>query len=903
MKLKRERSDNNSLTKKDFEFLNVAKRVVRRLRMFRVSSIYRMFGGDKDRARGILAKLSGAGYFVNIPGQDHHLFFSNNPNFYTPKELLGLIPEKEKQRILRHIPADDSIDIEDLAENLYGKRIGEELLRTFLSNYVKRGLMSVTESGVYRLTTLGKEYGLDLQSLRTIDAHILEETLVLRRKGDGRFKSFGEVRFALQKDLDAKIIEPIDVISLVKGDSFTILPLCEILFGNRFTDTRLLSAILEKEQPVLTVTSGLVQGNYLGYRIDKCRTLSFDSGLNEIETQFAVANLLLKNLEKITRGKLFVVMGDDDWDLALSYARLAQAAEGKSFGPSWGQAWTRGGATYEMKKRLEWLAFYRKWKIQQQIIIPYQYRIGRSLLNRQEVFDRIQVWKSEYRLIMEILTAKEKNFSYPRKYEEIVDVKELTDHKSSRKRIVTPDSLVLKLGDKQIQVVHNTQFSSITQYVDPLYTSESVMRNLGAKGKEMPWILMDCHQEKFFAASIQNHWVMTLPGLQDSTLAAQYRIPEFERFVLQSKSHRQNTFRKEPSSSGAIVLEPYKDGRLAFRLLNNTFLDILEREKNNLEKTETLAVVNDTQFGSVTMFPDYLAKFLDYSLYERKVQRIWANGDIIHGVIYPNHFAENRPYRLTSVDSQLRFAKFLMGPIIQYAPNLYSYVQWMGNHEWNIWQNNITGENALLALEFYFQGLIDGQRMAGRKIKFQEAISASRIRWSQTTNPGGGDMMNHPFHSDIIAGFKVAMTHMWLPHGGGRTPVDMQRRWLRGMAFAAKDINIMVGGDKHSIWMSQEADKFLIQTPAAAGQSGFELARGLMSTIQFVLITFSNRKGVTVEFIPWEFLDKYHCQSPFLKGKDNELKRPERDTKEYRYMKTSPFVEHLIDEVTQGREV
>ena len=166
-----------------------------------------------------------------------------------------------------------------------------------------------------------------------------------------------------------------------------------------------------------------------------------------------------------------------------------------------------GGLSTELQRRLSAQSFYRKWGIQWEYIIPYQYRIGRSLMSAKQVKRLIGVSKSEYRLIVEILVAKKQGFDYPKIYEQVVDVKALESNPKA-KRIVTPDTLVLKVGEREIQFVHNAAFSNITQYVDSLAPIEMTMRNLGARGEKLPWIIADGHQERFYGTYLQGHWIL-----------------------------------------------------------------------------------------------------------------------------------------------------------------------------------------------------------------------------------------------------------------------------------------------------------------------------------------------------------------------------------------------------------
>lgn len=885
-----------------------------------------------NSVRGILGKFVEWGalsrFTVGRPGlETHEEYICNLPRFYTPEELKKLIPDGEKSRVLNNlvgnydsevlielVPDDVRILLFDLLSAKpkslkvlsaeLGAVIGGDLLDKVLEYFVDKEVVWETKKG-YALSGLGREFGVDVQSIRTLDAIALENAAIIGEEKAVKLPaSLEEVAEILEQDLRDKAVRPLDVTEYTRDERFRLMWLCEVLYGNQFTDENLLNWVLNgRVSPNITIASGLVQGTFTGYRVDKSRVLATKEGLNKIATQFHSAHLLNQKLEEITQGKVFNVLGDDEWDLAHSYAKLLQLAEGKV----WSHGVSTRGLSSELKRRLNITEFYRKWQIQWEIIVPYQLRIGRSLWNADEVFAQIGVNKSEYRLIIEILVAKRNNFDYPKEYEQIVNIDALfAEAPQKRERIVTPDPLILRVGNREIQFVHNAAFSDITQYVDSLAPLEMTMRNLGARGENLPWIIADGQQERFYATYLQGHWIMNLPGLQNPLPSSRYRTKTFNTRILSSKSHRQNTFRKEPVTSGVVELEALEDGRIRFRLFNHAIKNVLESQKDELEVREIVALPTDLQHASITMYPEMEIKYLDHALYEREAGRCYENGDVLHGFHYPQHVAENRPNRLVSVDSQQRFTLSVQIPLIVDAPNLHDFLAWLGNHEWGIWGNSLTGTNALFPLEAYMRGYIDRAKKCGcekcERFKNMRAMTVNRIRWTKTPNPRP-DKVNWPFFTTEIAGFKMAITHMWQPHGGGRTPVDQQRRWLYNMATACGDIDIMFGGHKHSIWMAQVAEKWLIQMAAGAGQSGYALQRGLMDQVMFTLAEFSNRDGITIEFIPWQFLEEYKCQCPFYKGKDKELELPRPGTLEYKYGKNSPLIEHMIDEVTQYLDV
>ncbi len=885
----------HNLTPAMKKFYERVMRLLEEKRCVRVSDVHAAIRGDKDKIRGKLIRLTGASLIVNIPGE-HHLFFANASGFYKSGELQKLVPSREQNRIAAQF-VQGPMTVTRIAQQLYGKRVGELFLTAYLTDFVERGLLSF-EDDKYAKTKHGHEFGIDAQSVKTLDAMELENKLHVKSEEKAPdFKSLGEVSAALKKNREDLTVHPVDLNDEIGSKSaVTLLLGAEFLFGNQDTAMELLEWALTQTRPDISLVTGLVQGTFSAVQTKKARVLAEEQKLNKIGPQISSAGLLLKALERITKGTVGVVQGDDDFMTAENYANIAMLAEGHS--------WTFGINKKSLSAELNRQLFIREQRLKQYIqwenIIPYWYRIGRSLKNAAEMYEAIGVPKSEYRLIIEILCALRNHFPYPKEYEEMVNVPALQGNVG--RRIVSPDSLSLKFWDKEIRLVHSTQFSDVTQYVDPLATLEKITRHMGARDIKMPWMTIDGHQEFFYGTYFQGHWVMTLPGMQDATLAAQYRKKVFHTRVLTSKAHRQNTFRKSPATPGMPEFTFLKDGRIRLRLLNDTTKRVLEAQRGKPEESAYICYVNDTQFGSITMQPEFLMKYMDYSLYACKATRLRFNGDILQSVMYANVFAENRPIRLVSVDSQQRFAVAVMVPLIHDAPALRCVNAWMGNHEWATWGNSLTGENALYFLEAELKGFIEGQKRAGKNPLLSDASTISRIMWKKTVNPGP-DRILYPMFMEKVGGFTIAYAHQWQPFGGGRTPVDQPRKWLSNMADAAGPLDLLMGGHLHSLWWAQEYGKFLLQNAAAASQSGYELARGLMSTVMFTQLHVSNRTGITIEFIPWQFLQKYRCRSPYLRGMDKALELPPDDSREYAIGEYSPFVTRIIDELTYYRKM
>jgi len=879
------------------------QRTIRNIELLPFAKQLGAIGGKRveklNTIRGILAKFVEWEVLTKFKPATYSVYLCNLSDFYQPEELSKIISDKETNLITKRLNG-KPVPFKTLAKE-FEKIIGCNLLATLLSFYIDKGVLEETKSG-FRISTIGQEFGSDPTSIQTLDTIALENQLALKKKEEAakfRFATLSDISDAQKKDLENK---EVPVIEFPHKKVLRISTLGEILYGNQFSDNAFVEAWLKLQKesgfkPDVTLVTGLVQGTFLGYRVDKVRTLTVERFLNEIGPQYSAADLLLKQLEGITQGRVFYQQGDDDWDLAKNYALIARAAE-------------KGVAQHgvsnlspEATRYLINIHFYRKLFIQWEIIQRYMYLIGRSLKNVQEVSEETEgeVEKNEYRLIVEILKAQEAKLPYPEEYKKVVNVNALNTAQIG-KRHVTPDPLILKIGGFTIQSVHNTSFSDITQYMDSLMIPEMNIRARQVLGETTPNIFIDFHQERFYLARVSDSLVMNLPGCQNTTLANRWKSKTFFSKVLSSKAHRQLTFRKEPITPGITNFEVHEDGRIKMTILNRKILEVIEAAKGSKEVVDTVSYVSDLQFGSITARPEFAIRYMDYSLYERQANHMINNGDLLHTFVYPNHGPENRPDRLISVDSQERFLVSVMAPIIVDAPALRKWIGQMGNHEWNVWSGGLTGQNNLKCIELYLKGYFEALQKRGLLDRSIDVSLVSRIRFMNSGNPTG-DHLNHPYSTICVpSGYKIGVQHMWQA-GGGRTPVEQMIRWVKKMAHGAADLHVLFGGHWHSLWMSMVYNILMVQVPASAGISGFELQRGLISQVMFVLAEFSNKRGITIEIIPWQFLANYKCQSPFYKGKDKELELPKPGSIEYKHGRHSALIEQMIDDITQYVEV
>ena len=766
--------------------------------------------------RGILSKFVEWKALSVFKSGTHINYLCNLPGFYNAEELLKLIPGDEISRILKSLA--DGPKTPAMLEQEVGRTVGVHVLETILNYYVSKEVIQPVSrpKGAFKLTEGAKLTGTDPDSLLGLDLFKAENLLDQQEDQEAQkieaedTKTLGQLA---RTDLESKTIVP--QIIKVKGESAKIVTIGEVRLGNQFTDFELLNFAeeqMKKDKPDVVVASGFVQGDHRSYQVERLRALTKVAMLHKIASQYKHADRFLRDYEEVA-GLVFYLLSDDDMNIAKSRTLIAMK---ELFGLR------RSGlsALYpEEISRLsgrDYVAYYEKqWgKIQ-----PYMYRIGRSLLNKDEVNEIVPgLNKSEFLLILMVLLFKKFGHEIPESFAKVVDVEALFGDKAGSKRHVTPDPIMLKLmfGDKEetyktLHFIHNTGYSDVTQNLDSLIVMEKDFRLLQARGIKTPNFVFDFQQERFFGTNVGGTFMFNLSGCQNTLLAASRRLKTFNTQIVGEKSHKQNTFRKEPVSSGIHGFEIFEDGRFKFRVLNHSTMKILENSKNVPEVKKRLALFQDTQTGSPQMRLEWAIKAHGLALYgPNPVQHVSYNGDLIHGFsIYMQFVSESRIKKLVSIKSQQAMFEKCFLPFYP-APTVKHIGRVLGNHEWDNLMAKKEGGDPLSFLESaltnkyasynagYREALVASGFKGDIKVPYPdvEIIPYSRGRTRQSGNPEGGGTAHWPFYTkDIGGGFKYAVQHKWQPFGGGgRTPVDSQIRWMTNMAKATRGINVMFGG-------------------------------------------------------------------------------------------------------------
>jgi len=866
-----------------------------------------------NKARGLLSKFVEWGALTQLkrPGEKHLIYLCNLPDFYSADELKNLSPEYNKVKILNSFG-----DGWELVESISSAvNMKPWFLEQLLSTYVDEGLLNVKVNAknsvkFYRLDKGLKEIGvISAETIRAFSIIKANNALEQEQERSAMAKKFGslsELAKLQEEDLNRKIVRTKDINVLNGSAKFAFVG--ELSLGHQFADVNLINyflGILREFGPDFLIASDFVQGDFKGIQVDRLRTLARVGGLNKVSVQHGAAHLVLKELEKITKQKVVYQLSDDDWQISVSRALIAleQYMGLRKSGLS--------SMFPEEIKRLSGEDYRRFMKFQWTIIQPYMYRIGRTLFNAEEVKNIIGEEISEYLLIVFIMLFERRGIEIPNKWKLIVDMEALHGNKRKSKLEVTPDPIILRLGDefsgKIIKIVHNMGFSSVTQYSNSLQIPEMVSRHLQARGVETPFLLADFHQERFFGTLIGKNiqsknptFVFNLPGCKNTILDATSSLKSFVSFnILSDKVHRQNTFRKEPSTPAITCFEVFPDSRIKFRLLTHRVQDVIETNKGKPEEKELMAIFQDLQFGSIQMRPEWVIKAHDYALFAREATIADYNGDIIQGINYKQTYAENRPTKLVSVSSQQSFAGRILEPFYP-SPKIKRIQIRTGNHEWNTFGAAEAGQNNLLvffkSLSSYFMGL-------GRTDI--SVICDSRVRLKNSPNPGGATI-NWPYTTGVVAGgFKYAIQHKWaFSEGGGA--INTMVQWVNRMAGSVGDVDLLIAGHKHMFATGLVGEKLFLQLPGLIDQSGYEMAGGYMPQSLLVLVEFSNKEGITVELVPMEFLENYKCQSPAYKDIDAQglLDRPKPGTVDYKYGRDSAYIHSVEDEIdSEYREV
>lgn len=869
---------------------------------------------------GIVRKFQEWGILFPFKTGTHYSYVCNLPNFYPPEELLSLIPKEEISRIIRPL-ADGCPKTLEALEQEAGGTVGVNVLKTILDHFISKGVIAAVSKpkGAFKLTEAAKLTGTDPDSLLALDLFKAENLLDQEEDREAQKADPQDTRTLgklAKEDLASKTIVP--RIVEVGGDSARFFAIGEARLGNQFTDFDLLHFAeeeMKKVRPDIVLASGFIQGDHRSYQVDRLRALTKVALLHKVASQYKNADRFLRSYEEYA-SSVFYLQSDDDMNVAKSRTLIAMKE-------LLGLRRTGMGTLFpEEIARLSGRDYVGYLEKQWEYVQTYMWRIGRSLFNKDEVNAIVPgLNKSEFLLILMVLLFKKFGHEIPESFAKVIDVEALFGDKAGSKRHVSPDPVLLKLvfgedtkNTKLLHFIHNAAYSDVTQYLDSLFIMEKSFRQLQARGVEIPNFVFDFQQERFFGTNVGGSLIFNLPGCQNTVLAASRRLRTFSTQIVGEKSHKQNTFRKEPVSSGIVDFEVLKDGRFKFRVLNNATMRILENNRTVPEVKERLALFQDIQVGSPQARLEWAIKAHDLALYgPNPVDHVSYNGDLLHGFsIYPQFVSESRIKKMVTIKSQQAMFEKCFLPFYP-APTVKHIGRVLGNHEWDNLMTKKEGGDPLSFLESALTNKYamfnEGYRKALLDIGFKgevripypnvEIIPYSRGRTSQSGNPEGGGTAHWPFYTKTIGGgFKYAAQHKWQPFGGGgRTPVDSQIRWMTNMAKAARGINVMFGGHWHSFWVAMVADILMLQMPGLIDQSGLELGFGLTPLSLFCMVEFSNKDGITVEMYPMEYLVEYQCVSPFYKDKNELLVRPKPDTREYDFAFDSPLIHQWEDEV------
>lgn len=838
-------------------------------------------------------------------------YLCNLPNFYNAEELLKIFSEEDTSRIIG--PLTNGPMTTPALEQALGGGIGIHILETILKHYIEKNVIEHNKKG-YKLSSAARLTNTDPAGLLALELFEAENLLDQEEEDSAKkieISSPEDLEKIAEDDIRSKTIKTIPIQTDPKKDNLRFICFGEMRIGNQFTDYPLVNFTIseaEKIKPDVIFSSGMIQGDHRSFQVERLRAL-MSGPLSRISAQMKVADYYLKQFEKCAEIAVWDILGDDDWNIGKSRTLIAMKEL---------LGLRRAGYSELLPTEVARLAgrdYVKYLKTQYEHVAPYMHRIGRTPLNKKEVNELVPgVERDEFLLILMVLLFQKFNHEIPKDFLRVVDLEALAGDKTNSKRKVSCDPVLIEWRGKKLHFIHNTGYSDVTQNLDSMLVMEKSFRQLQARGIKTPNFVFDFQQERFFGTNVGGTFMFNLAGCQNTLPAATRQLKTFNTQIVGEKSHKQNTFRKEPVSSGIHDFQIFEDGRFKFRVLNNSTMRVLENSRTVPEVNERLALFQDIQIGSPQMRLEWAIKAHDLALYgPNPVDHVSYNGDILHGFsIYMQFVSESRIKKLVSIKSQQAMFEKCFLPFYP-APTVKHIGRVLGNHEWDNLMAKKEGGDPLSFIEAaltnkyamynegYKKAMLDSGFKGEIEIPYKdiEIIPYSRGRFRQSGNPEGGSTAHWPFYTRTIGGgFKYAVQHKWQPFGGGgRTPVDSQIKWVTNMAKAAGDINVMLGGHYHSFWVAMVADILMLQMPGLIDQSGLELGFGLTPLSLFCMLEFSNKDGITVEVYPMEYLIDYQCRSPYYKDKNELLVRPKPGTREFEYGFDSPLIKQWEDEV------
>lgn len=732
-------------------------------------------------------------------------------------------------------------------------------------SFADAGYVSKMSSGLYKLKKDKGQYvsSLDYDSLRSVA--LAHKFMYSGKNKKPEIKGISSLKQIYERNNQLIKIDKLDFdVPRAKIDF-----LSKVEIGYEDLDAEFIERKIEElrkkdpaDRPAVIVLSDVIFGTFLITK--KSKRLTLADGMNSLDTQFALAKELVDQFLELGI-KVVVMKGSDGWDLADNQAvKAVQRLQKKSaslaglneqFIDYHDADVIRQSETYDKNLQFQW-----------NVIFPYCLRMGRSLMNADEVADKTggEVKIEEYLLLQQIYDLHAIGEPIPQEYLQVVDLSQIPfKDKVFKDELYIVDDAIVTLnptdGTKPFVVSLWERFANApaTLMGNPISALKIVANEAAATGREKYDLTVTTSQMwGTGVGTALNTMVASTPGTHTYNADKQGS----HRRATGNSTHRQMMRGTPPVASS----NSFEKGR------GHTIVEFESKliyDKSYATPPSAVVLVQDLQIGGDTARLDLIPKYFDYIMTQvAPVQdTYWGfNGDITHGVNFPGAAISNAPTRLNSTAKQNELGRDLFEASLGHfnAQELANIKKWMnlpGNHQWNT-KTRDTGELYIQWIE----DLVKGRLRSAYGPSITEAELRRRVKTYQTMQTADGDLMLDAWTAiEPIGEVGLMMQHLILDKmakGGGDIPVFQFKNFINGVGeLAAKTDISLYGHWHHKMWM-QLGHKVAGVGPALAGQSYYEWKLGYRPQIGALIVRFGGGKPVSFDYIDARALYNHKIQ-------------------------------------------
>lgn len=415
-----------------------------------------------------------------------------------------------------------------------------------------------------------------------------------------------------------------------------------------------------------------------------------------------------------------------------------------------------------------------------------------------------------------------------------------------------------------IRGMPNTKFSGNAEYANPADVLEFLAKTSGKLLKDQipEHVLADMGQSYHFLKIEQGRALLTMPSMADDR--RQYDIDFLRgrfKHAAANKTHKRTAQKKRINVPGGTIINGDPRHKMNMQFIFPKITEKIREHQKRLEEDpnyhptdKTFMVIQDTQGGSLGERMEMNVRSLDYGIYKKGAIAVLGIGDRMQGRNFKSTITESGiTGGMNTRDMQQALVE-LSRPYFMH-PQIKFWGEVVGNHEWNSDRDG-QGHHHLQSLESALKSRHMTDVMAGKP---EDQIF--RYAFPKKIELKDGSILEEPLGMININGYKIVYGHTFGKKSGH---ASMGAAWWAQRVNNILDVDLVYMGHFHGFEVVQEGNVLCAMLGCQAGETSFELDRGLTSEPRVAYVTIEANGIVNIETLSEEELGRHEIQNPYV---------------------------------------